>query len=177
MIKIVDINSIDALIRAQLIAQSELNQQYVRNAISEYGVDLDKDYTSSVFYSLDSSNTCILFEIHTNDESREFSETESDNSLSYYKAFICSVMCYGDNSGNVALKTAARFRTDEIRTALYEKGISLESVSNPSEIHDFTNSVMWIRHDFEIRFSCQVSITKAVKDSDFESLSGLYIQS
>ena len=67
MKKLTSIKDLDVIIRNALIFHSQIDGAFVRNALSEYGADLDKSDGDSIFESLLPADTCILFEIQSAD--------------------------------------------------------------------------------------------------------------
>lgn len=168
-------NEIDRLIRAELITQSELDGNFVRNALSEYGTDLDKNRIDLVFESLEVSDCCILFETQSNSNTDDISLTEEDDTITYYKSFKIKIITYGDISDEITPKLVARFRSERVRNKLYDEGIHIESVSNPIQLDEFVNGVIWSRWDFEIEISVRFEINQISTYSDFNSLNELKI--
>ena len=82
---------IDKIIRNELITQSELDGKFVRNALSEYGTDLDKNRLDSVFESIESTDCCILFETQSGNN-YDVSLSEEDDAVTYYKSFKIKII-------------------------------------------------------------------------------------
>ena len=51
-----DVESINTILRAQLIAQSGISAELIRDATTEYGAFLDTNLSGSIFESLSAAN-------------------------------------------------------------------------------------------------------------------------
>lgn len=165
---------IDKIIRNELITQSELDGKFVRNALSEYGIDLDKNRLDSVFESIESTDCCILFETQSGNN-YDVSLSEEDDTVTYYKSFKIKIITYGDISDEITPKLVARFRTERVRNNLYNEGIYIESISNPIQLDEFVNGVIWKRWDFEIDISVRFEVNQISTYSDFDALNKINI--
>lgn len=171
------IKQVKKLIRAQLIAQSGVNGQFVRDATTEYGAMLDKAGENSVFTSIVPTDIVILFDIEARNASSDMSQTNDDQNktISYFKALSMHVMIYGDDSLDKAQTLVARFRTDRVRTSLFGEGIYLENVDDPTSIHEFKDDVVWLRSDFTINIACEFVINQAQSVDDYATVESLTI--
>lgn len=173
---ITDINELNRLIRNQLMTQSELPSDRVRNALSTYGATLDKLLTKQEFDTICPCDELMLFELRTRENDADVSMTENkDTTISYYKSYLVYVILYGNNSATIMNKLIARLRTQAVRQALYEEGVYIEEVKNDSSVNEFKNDVMWHRHDTEILISCKMSIKQVTPDDVFETVSPVNI--
>lgn len=171
-----NINDIEKIVRKYLISQSQLESKFVRNSLSLHGEELEKLIFEQVFTSIDVSDCMILFELKSRDNSLDFSETEKDGSLSYYKSYTIYTIIYGDNSTNIANKLVTRFRTEKIRQSLQNDGVYLEKVSEPSKLNEYKNETMWIRNDIEIDIRCHIKIDQVEIDESYENIGDLSIE-
>lgn len=170
MIQITDVNSLETLLRTMLITQSELQANFVRNAMSLYGTDLDSKETNDIFAALDqTSEVLILFSLESRDSDADMSESSesSDEHIDYYKSFTCKIIIYGAQSTNTAMKLSSRIRTQNVRTSLQQNGIYVESVSNLNRVQEFKNNVIWLRTDFDIDIRVQFKVLPVTTDSSF----------
>lgn len=147
---------ITTILRKILISQSELNPNFVRDAESEYGTDLDKDYENSIFNSIEPYNTLILFELRDRNNDSDMTEITNCDKLVLYKSYQLHCIIYGDDSGDVANKLVSRLNSSYIKQVFQENSLYLESVSMPIEIHEFKNMRLWQRHDININLSCEL---------------------
>ena len=163
---------IEKIIRQQLIAQSELSPDRVLNGLNEFGEDLDKEIKDDVFDAIDIENNTLLFELQFRHSSSDISFTEN-NDTSKYASFEVHCVIYGDDSNDIAIKTCARFETENIRLELIDKGVYIEDISEISSINEFKNGVLWKRVDFFINISCRFDVKplKSTYDFDFDSAS------
>ena len=175
MKKLTSIKDLDVIIRNALIFHSQIDGAFVRNALSEYGADLDKSDGDSIFESLLPSDTCILFEIQSADSDYDASMTEG-NDLTYFKSFGARIIIYGDNSGDVGVTLSARLRSEYSRSELYEQGIYISDISNPIHVDEYKNGAIWHRCDFDIEFSVQLTIPQVAEDENFEILNETIIK-
>ena len=169
-----DIESINTILRAQLIAQSGISAELIRDATTEYGSFLDMNSSGSIFESLTPTNTALLFELKTRESSINMSRTNDNDSITFFRAYQLRVILYGDNSGNVANMLVARFRTEKVRNSLLAKGVYVETVSEPERITEFKNNIVWQRNDIEINVSCEVELTQSSIDADFETFDEIH---
>lgn len=165
-----DINELNKLIRNQLIVQSELPSDRVRNALTTYGTMLDKLLTKQEFDGICECDELLLFELRTREGESDVSMTENDDTITFYKSYSLHIILYGSNSATVMNKLIARLRTRAVRQALYESGVYIEKVENDTSINEYKNDVMWHRHDTDILISCKMSITQVTDDAAFESI-------
>lgn len=175
MITLSNIDDLEKVIRTQLIAQSELNPKFVRNSLSLHGEALEKVLNDQIYASIDNKDALMLFELRTRDNESDMSEDENGN-ISYYKSFEIYVMIYGDGSTDIANKTIARFRTQQVRLGLRECGVYLESVTNAQRLNEYKNETMWIRNDFAIEITCQLTVNKLVDDDPFTTLNDVTVE-
>ena len=175
MITLSDINDLEKVIRAQLIAQSELNPKFVRNSLSLHGEALEKFLNGQIYSSIDNKDVLMLFELRSRDNESDMSEDE-DGNISYYKSFEIYVMVYGDNGTNVVNNVVARFRTQNVRLGLRDCGVYLETVSNPVRINEYKNETMWIRNDFTIAITCHLAISKLSSDDPFAKINDVTVE-
>lgn len=161
-------------IAEQLILQSGISKEFVRESTYGFGASLDKrigGQYSTVFFGIRPENTIILFALHdsgsSSGEFRQTSNTEEDGSITYYRAYRMHVVIYGDASGDVSNVLAARFRTQKVIRTLYEKGIFVETVGDPEEVHEIKNGAIWERHDFDMNIRCRFNIQQISDDNDF----------
>lgn len=167
---------IDKIIRNELVTQSGLDASFIRNALSEYGTYLDKNRIDSIFESISPSDCCILFEVQSSDNEHDVSFTEVDDSVTYYKSFSVQITMYGDETDNIAPLLVARLRTEAARDNLFNQGVYLESVSNPTQLDEFKNGVLWKRWDFEINISVRFSIAPVYAQNPMKILNDLTIE-
>lgn len=165
-----DINELNKIVRTQLIAQSELPSDRVRNALSTYGEMLDKLLVREEFNGICTCDSLMLFELRTRENDGDVSMTEVNESVTFYKSYTMYVILYGDDSATIMNKLITRLRTQAVRQLLYEQGVYIEEVRNDTSMNEFKNDVMWHRHDVEILISCKMSITQATPDEAFEKI-------
>lgn len=170
MIYIDDIKELEKIIRNVLIEQSEISSKFVRNALSVYGTDLDQNTGDNIFTAIARTQALMLFELNAKNLSSDMSETNADDSISYYKAYTVRIIIYGDKSPTIANKLIARMRTQYVRDSLQDKGVYLDSVSNADSIYEYKNGVMWIRNDFSIDIACTMNIQPVTSISDFATI-------
>ena len=171
-----DINEINKIIRAQLITQSELPSNRVRNALTTYGATLDKLLTHQEYSSICVCDDLMLFELRTRDNDADVSMTEEDGFVTYYKSYLIYIILYGNESANISSKLIARLRTSSVRLALQDEGIFIEEVKNDTSLNEFKNDVLWHRHDIEILISCKMSISQITPDPQIKELGELQIK-
>lgn len=157
-----NVNEVNKIIRNELIKQSGLKGQFVRNITSTYGQDLDMLLSHSNYSSLERDNVCILFEIEE-DDIDQISEEESTNHSSIYCYNVVKLVIYGNSSDYVAKQLKARFETDKVRDDLINQGVYLSNISNIRSINEFKNNVMWLRTDLDLHIAFKLDI-KQVDD-------------
>lgn len=175
MITISDVETLNSLVRTELIYQSGLDSSRVRNALSLYGSMLDKNTEYDIFQTLSQDDYILLFELTARESSGfDVSETDMDGELTYFKAYEVTLYSYGHNSGNLMHKLVGKLRTGQSRDRFYSVGIYLESVSSPTEVHEYINNSLWERYDAKINIAIQFKVANA-DDFDFENLNELKI--
>lgn len=176
MIVINDINQLNKIVREQLIIQSELIPNRVRNALTTYGATLDKLLRKDEYESICECDELMLFELRSRENDADVSMTEIDDNITYYKSYTIYVILYGDNSATVMNKLISRLRSLPVRQKLYENGVYLEEIKNDISFNEFKNDTIWHRHDVEILISCKMSIAQVSADIDFDNLDRLMIK-
>ena len=170
MIAFSDINELNRIIRTQLIKQSGLDGSFVRNALSLYGTNLHKETSTNIFQTLEQDDVLMLFELQIPQNQYDTSMTEDDDSISYFKSFVMKIIIYGANADNVAIKTAARLRSEFVLNKLSEEGIYIQTVTDPMSMNEYLNDVMWHRADFDINFSCMFEIEQVDNFDNLEQI-------
>lgn len=170
MIAITDINELNKICRKYLISQSSVGGEFVRNALSTYGETLDKLLYKTTYDGISPCETLILFELKARQSDSNKSMTEADDNVTIYKSYTLYVIIYGSNSATIANTLIARLRTAAIRSALYDEGVYIESVSDDESVNEFKNNVMWHRHDIKLNISCMMSVEQVSPDYAFESV-------
>lgn len=175
MININNTNLLNKILYNELLLQSELPKKRVLNAITNYGTDLQKQISPLVFESIDKTDCVILFQLFGRNSTNNKSMTEDNNSITYYKSYEMKLILYGNDSVDYANKIAARFRTENCRNSLLNKGVYLEEITYPETINEFINGSMWIRNDISIYIGCKFIFNQINDTSKFEEISNLKI--
>ena len=171
-----NVNDIEALIRATLIQQSGIGQQYVRNALSMYGSYMADSYDGIDWTAITPNQSLIFFELSNRDSDGDMSETEPDGSLKIYTSYQVHVIIYGDNSKNLANILIARLRTAYVRDDFMEHEVCLQEVSGSTSLNDYKNGTLWQRNDFDINIACEIKITKETESYTFNQYSDIIIK-
>ena len=175
MIKISDVETLNNLIRTELIYQSGLDSSKVRNSLSLFGSMLDKNTEYDIFQTLKPTDQILLFELSARESSGfDVSQTDMDGEFTYFKAYELTLYSYGEKSGNLMNKVVGRLRTTQSRDRLYSNGIYLESVKGPTEVHEYIHNVLWERYDATINIAIQFEISNN-DDFGFATLNELNI--
>lgn len=175
MVILRSVDDITTIMRQILIAQSEIDSNFVRDAESVFGSDLDKTDDNEIFESIEQDDAMILFSLEDRQNESDMSQTQDDDTILFYKSYTMHVIIYGSKSATIVAKLISRLRTQKIRTTLQTKGIYVEQVSNESELHEFNNSTMWERHDFDIDISCTLSIDQIEPEYSVQSLNNAFV--
>lgn len=175
MIYINNINEIEAIIRNELITQSELDSKFVKNSLSLYGSQLNNTNDNSIFTTLEPDQSLILFELYAIDSDFNMTETDDDDKIHVYSHYRIHIIIYGDNCRNLSNILISRFQTEFVRQKLFDEGLCLDSISYPQGIQEYINNVMWLRSDFDINISFEMKINQITKFEDFENLSQIQI--
>lgn len=164
-----DIESIEAIIRAELIKQSQLPANFVRNTNSIYGQDLNKAVDENILDSITHNDCLLLFELFTNETSNNVSFEKDTDNITYYRSFRIQITMYGESSTNIASKLIARLRMEDSVMTLQDAGIHVESIQNSNTFNEFMNGTVWLRNDFDIYISCELEIEKVSDIESFDS--------
>lgn len=177
MIKAIqDVESINKIIRDELIQQTGLSGEFVRSSLSEYGTDLDKEQNyDNVFESIDKTDAIIFFELKTRSNDSDVSMTEENDSITLYKSFRVHLIIYGNSAYTIAAQICGRFRTEYVRRYLQENGVYIEEVSDFESLYEFKAMTMWPRCDIDIDISCRIDINQVTDDYQVDELSDLEI--
>lgn len=171
-----NVNNVEAFIRATLIQQSGLAQQYVRNALSMYGSYMSDSYDGIDWNAITPEQSLIFFELSNRDSDSDMSETRADGSIRICTSYQVHVIIYGDNSKNLANILIARLRTSTVRDLFIANEIYLESVSNSTSLNDYKNGALWQRNDFDINIGCEIKITQDAESYTFKEYSGIIVK-
>lgn len=169
-----NINDIEVIIRNELITQSQLSEDYVRNALSLYGTDLNQEVGTDIFDTITTNQNLILFELLNNHTTNDVTETVDDK-IKIYKSYSVYIIIYGDNSNTLANTLIARLRTEEVQENLQMQGVYIERIEDVESINEFKNDVIWERTDFNIQIACEMNVNKITDNNSFEELSQLTI--
>lgn len=170
-----NVESINKIIRSELIQQTGLSGDYVRSSLSEYGADLDKEVLDDIFESVDKTDAIIFFELKTRANDSDVSMTEENDSITLYKSFRVHLVIYGNSAYTIAAQICGRFRTEYVRRDLQENGVYIEEVSDFESLYEFKAMTMWPRCDIDIDISCRIDITQVTDDYRVKELSKLEI--
>lgn len=169
------IDQLTTILRQQLIRQTGIESNLVRDATTEYGAFLDTNSSLSIFTSLLPSQVALLFELKTRDSHDNVSMTNQNDSISFFRAYQLRIILYGNDSDNIANKLVARFRTEKVRNELLAQGIYVESLSEPERITEFKNNVVWIRNDISINIACEINISQESVDQSMTGFDDMCI--
>lgn len=164
------------ILRKELISQSGIDDSLVRNVESKFGTELSEFTDNDIVKGLNFNNVMILFDLDDRQNDSDVSQTQSDDSIIYYKSYILRVIIYGKNSNDLSTNLVARFRTQIERTRLQDKGIYIEEVSNPTELNEFYNNILWERHDFDISIRCAIKVLPVIEDYTITNLNSINIK-
>ena len=67
-------------------------------------------------------------------------------------------------------------RSEYSRSELYEQGVYISDISNPSHVDEYKNGAIWHRCDFDIEFSVQLTIPQVAENETFEILNETIIK-
>lgn len=172
-----DFNDIEVIIRKVLIEQSQVDAEYVRNALSVYGTTLDVERDRQIFTSIAHDTALIIFELQFDSTSTDnVTEQATRGSIRANQAFNVKVIVYGDECKCVSNRLVARLRTEAVRMQLHDKALHLVAVDTPTCIFEFQNDAMWCRCDFNISLACEILIDEISSPDEGDTLNGLTIQ-
>lgn len=170
-----NIDKLTTILRAELIKQSGLRPDYVRDVSSTYGAYLDQNDEEDIFRSIQPSDTLILFELQKDESESEMSETNENETIRFIKAFNLHLIIYGENSTNIATMLVARLRTEASRNSFLNKDIYIQSIENPSIITEFINNVVWIRNDIDIKICCEFTFDQSEIETHYSTFDKINI--
>ncbi len=176
MAEIKSTREIEKILRNAIIENSGVDSNFVRNVITEFSVDLDKDYNSSIFTGLSEEDAVILFELVPDDNLSNMSEDiYNSKNIAYYKYFKLKVIVYGDDAISVAMRVISRLRSAVVRDDLIGQGINIANVSETSEVNEIINGVVWQRSDFSVSVGCKMIIEPVKENYEIEDYTNLSI--
>lgn len=177
MIKaLANINAINRIMRDTIIAQTELSPEMVLNGLSLYGTDLDKLFEGVTYESIEHDDVLCVFELagQPMNGNNVGTRNRKTNEIIYYRAFSFRITLYGNNSSEIATRLVSRLRSREVRSALYDSGVYLDSVDNPDVLNEYKNNSMWLRSDINVNIACKL-VVPSVHEEDWDYLSELRI--
>lgn len=168
--KNITFEQIDAIIRQQLILQSDVNEKLIKNLASLYGVSFDKNEVDKIFESISTSEIVIFFITEKSPNENDVSMTNDDSTITQFSSYDVKVIIYGDKAISTTVNLISRLRTSKVRQTLYEKGVHLASIEEEQSIHEFKNNVNWLRSGFTIHINCEHLIRQISDDEIIEKL-------
>ena len=170
---ITKISDIEVIIRNILISQSGLNPQFVRNSMSLYGTELNKEINTDIFDTLTQDDCLLLFDLESN-EDLSISENFEDK-VKLWKSYEVHIMIYGEDSDTLANKLVSRLRTEEVRIILASQGVHFNRIDNVTTLHEFENEVIWLRSDFSMLIDFEMIISPVSTNLPFIDISQLTV--
>lgn len=162
-------SELNKIIKQQVGLLAEVDPSVVRDSTLYFGAEFNKD-DDSILTSFNPDDTFIFFASGDRETTSQTSFTEEDGSIVYYKAYQYNLYIYGENGCDVANKLVARLRSESVRNAFHEQGIHIESVSNPVQLREFVNELVWMREDVNIDLSVKLKIDQL---SDYQTFTDL----
>lgn len=169
------IKDLTIFLRKQIIRQSCLKDEFVRNVLSRHGVDLDKTVNNSVLEALDKNDLCLFFELSTRSSSSNVTMT-IDDEVAVYQSFRFHCICYGTDSTMLMSKLKGRLLTEQSLDLCQANGVYIESISNIESINDFINETMIFRSDFDINLTCAFKFPQIDETQYFTEISSLKVE-
>lgn len=170
MIAITDINELNRIFRKELILQSEVDGEFVRNALSVDGQTLERLMYGDTSESICRCDSVILFELTTRDSDKQISFSETDDEIEQYRRFTFKIIIYGDNSQMVSAKLIARLKSLNVRQRLLSEGIKIERVGYADSVNEYKNETIWQRNDIAIDVWCKLIFSNASEDYTMSSV-------
>ena len=152
MIKMDNPQEIIKIIRKYIHDVIGINLKDIRDSTSLYGEDLLKVLEGKKYNSYKLSDSVVLLNLETRNNSSDMAITQDDSTI-YYRSYQLKVYIYGDSAINIGNKIYAVFNSDYILSNLLEEGIYVEEITSPTLINEFVNEVMWPRCDLDFNIS------------------------
>lgn len=163
-------------IRKELINQSELDGNFVINAVSVRGPALKKLISEDQSTSLNLHDGFIIFELLEDKNSETniilHNDDNSSDNITQYKLLL---KIYGNTCHEISQKLTARFKMQDIIMELYSKGIWVKNISFPETINEFINDTVWPRCDIEMTIIVRYNITSIKETPTAEEISEIII--
>lgn len=169
------VKELNKVLRQQVILQTELPADNVRNGLSTYGETLEKLLAKQTYEAYEQEDSFIVFELKTRQNESDVSYTNDDDTVTYDRSYELICYIYGNSSADVANKLVARLRTEKVRTDLYDQGVYLEKINEPISFNEYKNDMMWLRTDVSIMISCEFRLNQVVIEEPIVKLSDLEI--
>lgn len=169
-----DINYIEIALRKILIEQSEVDGEFVRNALSVFGTTTDYAVGEDIFNSISHQHALIIFELQLSNTT-DVTETVEGGYTRVEQSFNAHITIYGDECKSVSNRLVARLRSDAVRNKLHDDGLHLISASTPTCIFEYKNDTMWLRCDFGIELGCKMLIKEITRPDEAMIINGLEI--
>lgn len=170
--KYIAYEELPSLVRKQLIEQTQLDPQFVRNAASIFGAGNGKTDDNTIFTSITKCEAVLFFLITKRDDNNCVTQSEDDD-IVMSQSYDVKVMIYGDKSASIASNCIARLRKDSVRQTCQRSGFYISHVSNSISSYEFKSMTNWLRNDFTISICCEHLISEITEDVDFDTLNTL----
>lgn len=170
--KFITYEELASIVRKQLIEQTQLDPQFVRNAASIYGAGNDKTDDDKIFTSVVKCEAILFFLITKKNDNYCVTQSEDDDII-VSQSYDVKVTIYGDKSSSITTNAIARLRKDSVRQACQLSGFYISDVSNSTSLYEFKAMTNWLRNDFTISICCEHKVSEITEPVDFDTLNTL----
>lgn len=151
-----------------------INLKDIRNATDTYGQTLIKLLEGKKYNSYKLSDSVVLLNLETRNNSSDFNATENDSSV-YYKSYEVKVIIYGNSSMSIGNAIYSKFNTDYVLSKLITDGIYVEFITSPVLFNEFLNDVIRPRTDLSLMVSVKHKFDNLL-NYEFDNINNINVE-
>lgn len=134
---------------------SGLRKTSIVNLVSISGVDLGELISESEQYSINASDSFLLFELLENNSDNYVTKGSKNDQMEYIQSYDFHIIVYGNNAPVDCQKISALFKQENIALFLRDNGIYIKGVSPIDPRTEFINNTLIVRRDLMVRIYCR----------------------
>lgn len=166
-----NIKDIIKILRNTVIEQANLDGKFVLNALSVRGAMLNKSTEQQIYQTFERTDLFILFALIEHETSDNVTIDNDDKTGSIrYVSYQFNLSIYGEAAGMTVQLLQTRLLSNEVRVSLYNQGIKLQNIDEPTSSNEFINNTLWLRKDMSINIAVRLDFKDILTSEPFEQL-------